>query len=161
MKLLKLFLVAAPAAISSLTTSNLSPTKQHRHMIKRARSMLESSAPGNNEEHKDGNDGLVLDGLDKEMGKMASKFAFTESDFLAAARRRAEEKVKSKNASAGDNDWKSLAEEKKSEYGEIDDWDNSIKEAGNQDSKILMFTDPQVDGDDDGEDDAEQKLLLF
>jgi hypothetical protein len=95
------------------------------------------------------------------MGKMASKFSFTESDFLAAAKKRAAERVESRNASAGDDDWKTLAERKKNEMGEIDDWENSKKEAGNEDSQILMFTQPPADGEDGGSDDGEPKLLLF
>ena len=39
------------------------------------------------------------------------------------------------------------------------DWENSMKEAGNMDSQILMFTDPPAD--DEGEDAEEPKLLLF
>lgn len=163
-------IVAAPAAVSSFVTTTTTfsrvPQLFRPKRTKWSRPLF-SSVPGGNandgsiDSDKDQADGLILDGLDQEMGKMASKFSFSESDFLAAARKRAEERVQSKNASAGDSDWQTLAEEKKTEYGEIDDWDNSMKEAGNQDSQILMSTDPTADGGDDGGEDAEPKLLLF
>ena len=108
--------------------------------------LYSTEKPTNDSTSENAEDGLVLEGLDQEMGKMASKFAFSESDFLAAAKKRAAERVQSVNSSAGDDDWKTLAEEKKSEMGEIDDWENSQKEAGNEDSQILMFTDPPADG---------------
>jgi hypothetical protein len=103
-------------------------------------------------------DGLVLDGLDQQMNQMASKFSFSESDYLRAAKERAAKRVESRNASAKDEDWQDLAEQKKVEVGEIDDWENSKKEAGNEDSQILMFT--SEDGERDNDDD-EPKLLLF
>jgi hypothetical protein len=165
MMLLQLIVVTAPVAVSAFTTTTTRSSKMcsqtHRlAYIKRSRPLC-SVPPNNNEEKAESNDGLVLDGLNKEMSKVASQFSFSEMDFLAAAKKRAEERVESKNASAGDKDWKTLAEEKNSEYGEIDDWDNSMKEAGNQDSQILMFTDPPADGEDEGGEGAEPKLLLF
>ena len=109
------------------------------------------------------NQGLVLEGLGQEMAKMSTKYSFTESDFLAAARKRAEQKVESSNAGASDEEWKKIAREKQEEFGEIDDWENSKKEAGNADSQILMFTDGPAEDDDSegGEGGGEQKLLLF
>ena len=107
--------------------------------------------------------GLVLDGLDQQMRQMSSKYGFTESDFLAAARKRAEERVESVNSMSTDEDWQKIAEAKKKEQGDIDDWENSLKEAGNTDSQILMFTDPPPGGEDgeDGDSGEEPKLLLF
>lgn len=90
---------------------------------------------------------------------MSSKYSITESDFLAAARKRAEMRVASANAGASDEEWKRIAEEKKAQVGEIDDWENSKKEAGNKDSQILMFTDEPVEDENGGDD--EPKLLLF
>jgi hypothetical protein len=167
MRITQLIIVAAPAAVSSFITSPRSGVSKSpmsfNILNKQARTLCfsassESSKRDDENEHID-ND-LVLDGLDQEMGNMASKFSFSELDFLAAAKKRAEARVISKNASAGDDDWKTLAEERKTNYGEIDDWENSMKEAGNQDSQILMFTDPSANGEDDGED-AERTLLLF
>jgi hypothetical protein len=113
----------------------------------------------NNDKNSE-NDGLVLDGLDQQMNQMASKYSFAESDFLRAAKERAAKRVDSHNSSAKDEDWKELAEQKKVEIGEIDDWENSQKEAGNEDSQILMFTDDSTGGEG-GDDDGEPKLLLF
>lgn len=104
--------------------------------------------------------GLILDGLDKEMKQVSSTNSFGEIDFLALAKKRAQERPESRNASAGEADWKELADEKKNQFGEIDDWENSMKEAGNVDSQILMFTTPTTEeGGDDNDD--EPKLLLF
>ena len=114
------------------------------------------------ENDKDEPDGLVLGGLDQEMKKVASDIDFGAIDYLAEAKKRAAQKTESRNAGARDEDWKELADEKKEQYGVIDDWENSVKEAGNTDSQILMFTDPPADEEDgeDGDDD-EPKLLLF
>ena len=119
----------------------------------------QSSDP-NSDNTEESTGGLKLDGLDQEMSKMSSKFSFSESDYLAAARKRAEMKAESSNAGASDDDWKQVADEKAEKYGNIDDWENSMKEAGNSDSQILMFTDPPVEGDEDGEG-GEPKLMLF
>jgi hypothetical protein len=113
------------------------------------------------ENDKEEPEGLVLDGLDKEMNQFASNYAFTETDFLAAARKRAEEKRESVNSGANDADWKNIANEKKDQVGEIDDWENSVKEAGNADSQILMFTEPPADGEDEDGEGGDSKLLLF
>ena len=112
------------------------------------------------EENSDKDEGLVLDGLDKEMNQYRSEFAFSEADFLAAARKRAEERKESSNSGASDKDWQAMADEKAEQFGQIDDWDNSMKEAGNADSQILMFTDPPADGEDE-DGGSDPKLLLF
>ena len=90
---------------------------------------------------------------------------FGAIDFLAAAKARAAAQVQSNNDVAGNDEWLTLADEKKEQFGEIDDWENSQKEAGNADSQILMFTEPTPseegeDGSGEGDDD-EPKLLLF
>ena len=123
---------------------------------------LPSEADDENQEREQG---LVLDGLDDQMNKMKGQFEGYELDYLAAARKRAELKVESVNDASRDEDWQKIADEKKEAYGEIDDWENSAKEAGNVDSQILMFTDPAPGDGDDGEDgdggSEEPKLLLF
>ena len=106
--------------------------------------------------------GLVLGGLDAHLNELKSKYPTGEMDFLALARKRAEEKTESHTAGAKDEDWKMLADEKEEMYGRIDDWENSQREAGNADSQILMFTEPTNDDESgDGEGDDEPKLLLF
>jgi len=118
-----------------------------------------SSPDGGEEEPR-----LVLGDMEKEMQSVRSSsgvdFDFGAIDYLANARARAAAQVDSNNNVAGDEDWTNLAEEKKEQYGEIDDWENSLKEAGNADSQILMFTEPPADGED-GEGDDEPKLLLL
>ena len=109
-------------------------------------------------------EGLVLEGLDQQMKKVANDLDFGQIDFLAEAKKRAAAKTASVNSGAGDDEWQELADQKKEQYGEIDDWDNSLKEAGNADSQILMFTDPPPsgeEGEEGGENDDEPKLLLF
>jgi hypothetical protein len=125
--------------------------------------MMYSDDPYQHEQQQlqEQNQGLILDGLAQEMNQMKSKYGFTESDYLAAARRRAEERVESINSMSNDEDWFKIAEEKKQEQGDIDDWENALKEAGNSDSQILMFTDPSPGGEDGEGGEEEPKLLLF
>eukprot|EP00531_Pseudo-nitzschia_arenysensis_P021334 CAMPEP_0116148588 /NCGR_PEP_ID=MMETSP0329-20121206/18457_1 /TAXON_ID=697910 /ORGANISM="Pseudo-nitzschia arenysensis, Strain B593" /LENGTH=118 /DNA_ID=CAMNT_0003644771 /DNA_START=187 /DNA_END=543 /DNA_ORIENTATION=+ len=107
---------------------------------------------------------LVLGDIQSEMQSVrktsGDDFDFGGIDFLANAKARAKAKIESNNNVAGDEKWEQLAAEKKEQFGEIDDWENSQKEAGNMDSKILMFSDPPAEGDEDGEEE-EPKLLLF
>ena len=112
---------------------------------------------------------LVLGDMDAEMRNVNAKSGmdmdFGAIDFLAAAKARAAAQVQSNNDVAGNDEWLTLADEKKEQFGEIDDWENSQKEAGNADSQILMFTEPTPseegeDGSGEGDDD-EPKLLLF
>jgi hypothetical protein len=106
--------------------------------------------------------GLVLTGLDDQLRKVKGQFETYEMDYLAAAKRRAELKVQSIESGAKDEDWYDLAQEKKGLFGEIDDWENAKKEAGNVDSQILMFTTPPPPTEDeDGDGTDEPKLLLF
>jgi len=110
---------------------------------------------------------LLLGNMEAEMQNVRANsgadFDFGAIDFLAAAKARAAAKIESNNNVAGDDAWQQLAEEKEEQFGKIDDWENSQKEAGNEDSQILMFTGPP-EGEEgeggEGEDD-EPKLLLF
>ena len=105
--------------------------------------------------------GLVLEGLDKELTKIASKAPSYETDYLAAAKKRSQEKRESVNSGARDEDWTNLANEKEETVGKIDDWENAQKEAGNSDSQILMFTEPSSSADEEKGEGDEPKLLLF
>jgi hypothetical protein len=147
---MRTFLLTLPALASSFVVSP-------RTCVSRRTATYLAAEENDNEE----SEGLVLDGLDKEMNQFASSYAFTETDFLAAARKRAEEKRASVNSGANDEDWKKIAGEKKEQVGEIDDWENSRKEAGNADSQILMFTEPPADGEDEEGEGGDPKLLLF
>jgi hypothetical protein len=145
-------ILVLPAVVSSFVL-----VPKHSISIRLSQSALASSLDNSNNQNENNNEGLLLNGLDQEMSRMASKYSFTESDYLAAARKRAEMRVESTHAGASDEDWQRIANEKKQQLGEIDDWENSKKEAGNIDSQILMFTEAPADGED-GE---EPKLLLF
>jgi hypothetical protein len=105
--------------------------------------------------------GLVLNGLDKEMSEFGGEYSFSETDYLAAARKRAAERKESANGDASDDEWKKIAQDKATKYGTVDDWENSRKEAGNADSQVLMFTEPPTDGDDENGEGSDGKLLLF
>ena len=97
--------------------------------------------------------------MDNELAKFKSKYPTSESDYLAAARKRAEERRESINSQSSDDDWKEMAKKKQAEGVVLDDWEQSLVEAGNADSQILIpivLTDDVEDGDD-----PEPKLLLF
>eukprot|EP00980_Cylindrotheca_fusiformis_P004508 scaffold961_cov122-Cylindrotheca_fusiformis.AAC.16 len=155
-------LLLLPTVASSFSVGQ-SPTRTNHqlHLDVVCCSAAAAGTPEQEQEEEGDDSGLVLDGLDQEMNQFKSQYSFTETDYLAAARKRAEERRESVNSGASDEEWKKIAEEKESQYGTIDDWENSIKEAGNADSKILMFTEPPpADGEDDGEG-SDPKLLLF
>ena len=149
-------LIIALALADSVSAFSLQGTKGSTTPLR-----MSSSPEAGEEEPK-----LVLGDIQSEMQNVrkdsGAGFDFGGIDVLANAKARAKAKVESNNNVAGDEAWQQLAEEKKEQYGEIDDWENSMKEAGNMDSQILMFSEAPSDGEDgeDGEDD-EPKLLLF
>jgi hypothetical protein len=98
---------------------------------------------------------LVLGGIGEEMNRLKSKFPTSEVDFLAAARKRAQEARESINNSASEQDWLDLDQQKQQDD---DDWEASLNEAGNEESQILI---PVQESSNDGSDDEEPKLLLF
>jgi hypothetical protein len=120
-------------------------------------------ATGNNdskeaEEEADPPSLLVLgDAMNQELAKFRSKYPTSESDYLAAARRRSEEKPESINNMSDDGDWLAMSKAKQSEGIVLDDWEQSLVEAGNADSQILI----PIVLTDDKEDGEEPKLLLF
>lgn len=150
MKSMRLLLLPAIASSFSIASPNNIAFRRQKVFLAAEEKNKEKADPG-----------LVLDGLDQEMNQFTSEFAFSESDYLAAARKRAEERKESVNSGASDDEWKKIAEEKETQYGTIDDWENAVKEAGNVDSQILMFTDPPADGDDEDGEGGDSKLLLF
>ena len=102
---------------------------------------------------------LVLgDDMNTQMARMRSKYPTAEADYLAAARARAAAQTPSVETRATDKDWQKIAQEKRQQLGELDDWESSKAEAGNIDSQILLPDLPPDEGE--GADD-EPKLLLF
>jgi len=109
---------------------------------------------------------LNLDEVKEKMAKLKSKYPTAEADYLAAARKRAEMKVESRNNESSDEDWRQMAAEKNQAMGggggeagtpaaaeDDDGWEASLKDEGNaQDSQIFI---PMEGGEDD-----EPKLLL-
>jgi hypothetical protein len=157
----KTIIALLPTLVASFTVST--PPPRHQRISASSSSSSSSSILFSESESSaegEKNDGLILDGLDQQLGQLKSKYPTSEADYLAAARKRAEERRESVNSMAKDEDWEKIAQEKKEQFGELDDWESSQKEAGNSDSQILMFTDPAPGEGEDGEDD-EPKLLLF
>ena len=142
--------------------------QQQQHSVKRYASPPSPTNTGDDDTEEDEEPSLVIgsDTIAKEMQtvKQAGDYDFGQIDFLALAKQRAQDKPASQNNVGTDADWTTLAAQKKEQFGEIDDWENSQKEEGNADSQILMFTDPppsSSDGDGDNNEDDEPKLLLF
>ena len=110
----------------------------------------------------DGNESaeeLVLgDAAKAELAKIKSKYPTSEADYLAAARARSAAKMKSTERQATDEELQKLAAEKRAQMGDIDEWEESAKEAGNADSQILI---PMASEESDGKDSDEPKLMLF
>ena len=96
---------------------------------------------------------MLGDGVDELMKSLKSKFPTSEADYLAAARKRAEEARPSVNSNASDEDWQKISAQKSLEE---DDWETSLKEAGSDESQILIPLAPT--DNDEGE---KPKLLLF
>lgn len=142
-----------------------SPFLLARNPTRSPSSLLSSSAGAAGDEEVE-EQGLVLgkDDLEATMSRLQSKYPTSEASYLAASRKRAEEaragKLSSVEGAASDADWNAMADEKAKMMGDDDAWEASKKEAGNEDSQILMFTSPG-DDDDDGGDEEEPKLLLF
>ena len=101
-------LVVLPAVASSFVVVPKPSTK-----LPLSQSALASSRDNSNDQNESSDEGLLLSGLDQEMSRMSSKYSFTESDYLAAARKRAEMRVESSHAGASDDDWQRIANEKK------------------------------------------------
>ena len=125
-----------------------------------ARAILFSTQDDNDNEP----DELVLGNalLEDQMKSLRTKFPTTEADYLAAARKRAEEARASMNSAASDEEWMAMAAQQQQKQGndDDDDWESSLQDqAGNEESQILI---PKVETNDeeDGEDD-EPKLLLL
>ena len=142
--------------------------QQQQHSVKRYASPPSPTNTGDDGTEEDEEPSLVIgsDTIAKEMQtvQQAGDYDFGQIDFLALAKQRAQDKPASQNNVGTDADWTTLAAQKKEQFGEIDDWENSQKEEGNADSQILMFTDPppsSSDGDGDNNEDDEPKLLLF
>ena len=171
------------AMILTITTttnvfvSSFSPLPQQRVVRQQLSQELHSrswrnskiSASENDDEPEPESQGLIFgDAIESEMNavKGANEYDFGQIDFLALAKQRAANKPESNNNVAGDDEWMDLAKEKEEQFGKIDDWENSQKEAGNADSQsLLMFKTEQqsteVDGGSEDGDDDEPKLLLL
>ena len=128
-----------------------------------------SKLSASNEEEEPESQGLIFgDAIESEMNavKGANEYDFGQIDYLALAKQRAANKPESNNNVAGDDEWMNLAAEKEEQFGKIDDWENSQKEAGNADSQsLLMFNTEQqsteAEGGSEDSDDDEPKLLLL
>ena len=145
-------------AVRSFPRSS-SSTREKDSNGRRIRSLFSSD---NNNEREEESLKLVLDSATIQQALRAekSKYPTSESDYLAAARQRAAEARESVNSMSTDEDWIKMAAKTKAELGggAMDDWEQSLTEAGNADSQVLI---PVVDEQQDGQDPPEPKLLLF
>jgi hypothetical protein len=146
-----LFLLFLPAAVVAAAAAFMPRPQEQWH----SRIYIEKE----NEKEKEEPKKLVLgDGIENDMKRLKSKFPTSEVDFLAAARKRAQEARESINNSASEDDWLNIASQKQSATQQ-DDWEASLKEAGNEESQILIPVE-RCSSNADGEDE-EPKLLLF
>ncbi|OEU07191.1 hypothetical protein FRACYDRAFT_251499 [Fragilariopsis cylindrus CCMP1102] len=143
-------------------------SQESRQSESRSWRNIKLSASENDDEPEPESQGLIFgDAIESEMNavKGANEYDFGQIDYLALAKQRAANKPESNNNVAGDDEWMDLAKEKEEQFGKIDDWENSQKEAGNADSQsLLMFNTEQptdVDGGSEDSDDDEPKLLLL
>jgi hypothetical protein len=103
----------------------------------------------------------TADEVQHQMSQFRSKYPTAESDYLAAARARSTARVPSKSHnSVSDEEWKTMAEQKRREYGETgtDGWEESAQEVGNRKDSLILIPMPNPDDDND---EVEPKLLLF
>lgn len=139
-------------------------TRQHQPHAYRTSSLLFSSENDSPEEAPPPSLILDSDAVNQQMGQLKSKYPTAEADYLAAARKRAEEKTASVNDMSTDEEWFE-ANKKKSLIGDgmEDEWERSLEEAGNADSQILIPMSSAVDGEGDDSDDGsgpEPTLLI-
>ena len=155
-------LIIALGLVNAVSSFSLQGVPRPRSCNPCMRMSSTPDASGDEEEPR-----LVLGNMESEMQNVrkdsGTDFDFGAIDVLAAAKARAASQVESNNNVAGADEWETLAAEKKEKFGEIDDWENSQKEAGNADSQILMFTEAPTDEEEEGGggEDDEPKLLLF
>lgn len=101
---------------------------------------------------------LTSDDVEQQLQSLQSKIPKSEADYLAAARKRAEEHRASINSGASDEDWQRMVQQQN------DGWEQSLADlAGSEESQILIpkGVEQQQDGSEGDEDEEEPKLLLF
>jgi hypothetical protein len=145
-------IVVAIATLSiSIQVCAFTPQQQHYR-----RSPFVLQAVGGDDEPEPN---LVLTDIERQMALLRSKYPTGESDYLAAARARSQAKMASTERQATDDDWKSIAAAKKETGAVSDGWEESLVDAGNAESQVLIpMSDIVVE---DGGDSDEPKLLLF
>jgi hypothetical protein len=108
---------------------------------------------------------LTADQVAAQMTKLRSQYPTSEADYLAAARARSAAKTASVERSATDEDFVALAQLKEAQFGTMDNWEQSQREAGNSDSQILLpiglSTDTGSSSSNSKDGGEEPKLLLF
>merc|ERR1712071_714872 len=107
---------------------------------------------------------LITNNFDENLASLSKQLPTSAADYLAAARKRAEEKRESVNSASSDDDWIKLAEQKKKNgsTGNEDGWEASLQDAGNAESQILIPMDVAAKTKDNEDDEEEEpKLLLF
>lgn len=135
----------------------------HNDMIQRFASTTDEQDSSNDNDNETIKLVLNENEIQQQMRQIKTKYPTSESDYLAASKKRAAMKVDSVINTASDDDWKRISNEKKQySANPDDDWESSLKDSNNSDNQILLFTENK-DDDDDGDTDSssEPKLLLF
>lgn len=162
-KLLSSIALLVSVSTQQVCSFSILPPATHQHQHSPASSVLFSSED-TNEEPPPLSLILDADAVNQQMGQLKSKYPTAEADYLAAARRRAEERTASVNDMSTDEEWFE-ANEKKSLIGDgmEDAWEKSLEEAGNADSQILIpinTIDGEGGDDDDNSGGPEPTLLI-
>lgn len=138
---------------------NVPPGGQEYANAQGGEEYYDDNGGGDEQQHPEG---LVLDDIESQMAQLRSKYPTSESDYLSAARARNAARVQSQEQQATEDDWKQAQYDAQQRGALVDDWDNSLSEAGNADSQIIIPMDGTVaagEGGEDGEEDPQ--LLLF
>lgn len=149
----------APGWVRSMSTTSAISTNSDNTSSSSSSRRTILFADGDDEEEAPGL--LFGDALKDELSQFKSKYPTAEADYLAAARQRSDAKMESVNSESTAEEWQAVAREKKQEGLVVDDWENSMAEAGNADSQILIPVMHDEDSGEDGEDGPEPTLLLF
>ena len=128
--------VAPSTKLSSTSSGWIQTPPQYRHS--RPLCMAEGEGEGEGAEEEEPK--LVIDDIDTQLQKLSGKFPTSAVDYLAAARKRAEEKRESVNSSSTAEDWMKLANEKQKEAGseDADGWEKSLEDADNAENQIFI-----------------------
>ena len=104
---------------------------------------------------------LITEDINEKLESLKSQYPTSAVDYLAAARKRAEEARASVNSASTDEEWMELAQ-KNNAASSDDGWEASLADAASAENQILIPSEFQtIDGEGDSDDEDEPKLLIF